>query len=972
MLLIGPAIADSPKFNRDILPLLSDNCFQCHGPDDKHRKADLRLNQKEGLFASTQEGNIVTPGSPRQSLLFQRITASDPDDRMPPQETKKSLSPQEIELLGQWIKQGASWQGHWAFIPPLYPEIPSVQRPSWPNNPIDFFILNRLEQAGLRPSPEADRRTLIRRLSLDLTGLPPEPGEVENFVRDSSPNAYEKVVDRLLSSIRYAERMALAWMDAARYGDSSVYHADGPRFMWPWRDWVIDAYAGNKPFDQFTMEQLAGDLLPHPTPQQLVATGFNRNHGTTDEGGAIDEEYRVEYVVDRVKTTSRVWLGLTMECGQCHDHKYDPISQKEYYAFYAYFNQTKDKGMQTRNGNEPPIVELPTPEQERNLASLASSIQEKQEQRTALQPDADLLATWIVQQEKALQFDPPQLSTWHKLGPFESENADQAFQKDFGPETEASIDLSSSFDGKSWEKADHSDREAVNLDLPENSALYLHRTLTSASAQSVALSLGSDDGIKVWLNGKELLANNARRGVAADQESVTLPLVQGENHFLLKINNAGGGSGFYFHIRGSGLPEEIIEVVRIARDQRTDDQTAQLEAYYLQNVSPQGLALDEEIQDLQKKRRQVQDAVVTCMIMQDMEDPRKTYVLNRGHYASPITNEVIEPNVPSVLPPLPEDAPSNRLALARWLVDPQHPLTARVTVNRYWTMLFGTGLVDTVADFGTRGSWPSHPNLLDWLARDFIDNGWDIKRTLKQIVMSATYRQSSRTTSEHMEKDPENRLLSRAPRLRLQAEFVRDNALAISGLLNGKVGGPSTKPYQPPNIWNEVSLDGNLRYERDSGEELYRRGMYIYWKRSAPMPSMMAFDAPTREKCLIDRQRTNTPLQALVTLNDVQFVESARLFARRILAEGGDTFRSRLDRAFLIATARPADELRHRVLRGFFEEQKQRFEASPRQAEELLGFGEHPSAERIPMAEQAAWTLVANAILNLDEVLVRE
>jgi mono/diheme cytochrome c family protein len=970
----GPArssAAETVRFNRDIRPIFSDHCLQCHGPDDKQRKAKLRLDTKKGLFAARDDGVVVRPGKPAESELIRRVTASNPDDHMPPPEVKKPLSPEEIARLRAWIEQGAEWQDHWAFIPPETPALPAVTDASWPVNPIDRFVLARLEKAGLQPNPEADRRTLIRRVTYDLTGLPPNPSAVEAFVRDSHPDAYEKVVDRLLASERYGERMALAWMDAARYGDSSVHHADGVRFMWPWRDWVINAYNANMPFDQFTIEQLAGDLLPGATLEQKVASGFNRNHATTDEGGAIDEEYRVEYVVDRVKTTSTVWLGLTMECGQCHDHKYDPISQKEYYAFYAYFNQTKDAGMQTRNGNAPPLVYLFTPKQEKELTQLEHQVADLEKQQRETKPDPAQVKTWVQSQRDHPEPEPPGAGLWSKLGPFPAHDANEAFAKDFGPEKE--LDLQKSYGDKKWEaQKDYKDGAVVSLGLPDNAAVYLYRTLTVSRAASYAVSLGSDDGLKVWLNGKELLAKNVGRGAAPDQDKVTLELEAGENRFLLKVNNGGGASGFYFKILGSSLPKDIRDLFSMADADWNPKQRGQLDDYYAKNIWPEAKERLAQIKAGQAREKSLRDSVPTCMVMEDMESPRKTYVLHRGNYASPLTNEVIRPGVPAVLPPMPAGAPGNRLSLARWLVDPRHPLTSRVTVNRYWEMLFGTGIVATESDFGTRGEWPSHPELLDWLARDFVDQGWNVKRTLKQMVMSATYRQSSRIPREKLEKDPQNRLLSRAPRLRLQGEFIRDTALALGGVLNEQVGGPSVKPYQPTGIWNEVSLDGNLKYDPDHGAKLYRRSMYTYWKRSAPSPSMMAFDAPTREKCVVKRQRTNTPLQALVTLNDVQFVEAARLFAERIIKEGGAGVADRINYALELAAGRKADVTRQDSLQSLYHRQASLFHQHPERAEALLAFGEYPRDKQLDAAELAAWTTVASVVMNLDEVLTKE
>ena len=971
VMVFGQAQADVPgevRFGVHVRPILSDNCIQCHGPDENHRKAKLRLDVEIGLFGGSGDNRIVVPGKPAESLLYQIITAHDPDDRMPPEESKKKLSVDEITTIKRWIEQGAEWEGHWAFVAPKRPSLAKVQRRAWPRNPIDFFTLARMETNGLEPSREADRQTLIRRVCLDLTGLPPSPRMVERFVNDTDPGAYEKLVDSLLASERYGERMTLAWMDAARYGDSSVFHDDGVRYMWPWRDWVIRAYNDNKRFDDFTIEQLAGDQFENASLDNKVASGFNRNHGTTDEGGLIEEEYRVEYNVDRVKTTSNVWLGLTMECAQCHDHKYDPISQKEYYQFYAYFNINSDAGNQTRNGNSAPMVKVPSMAENAELQERRDKVAVLKSERAKVKPTAQEMDGWIADNRTTELPYTPEFGGWQFLGSFTGKDKKQAFNKNWGPEKK--VDLTKGYGGKKWEARTYEDGKVHTVAIPDRSAAYFYRTVKSAVQQEVTVSLGSDDAIKVFLNGTQVLAKNVDRGPAADQEKANLKLSEGENHLLLKIVNNSGPAGFYFKLSGSGLPENILAHLRADVLKASD--ITQLSDYYKKSVWPLGRELDANIKSAEKAVTDYDKSIVTVMTMGDLAKPRKTYVLARGHYASPKKEEEISPGIPTVLPPLPEGAPAKRLGLAKWIADDDHPLTARVAVNRYWSMIFGAGLVTTVSDFGTRGSLPSHPDLLDWLARDFADSGWNVKRMFKQILLSATYRQQSAATEEQLLRDPENVLLSHAPRLRLQGEFIRDNALAVSGVLNGKIGGPSVKPYQPPRIWNEVALNGGLFYKPDKGAKLYRRSMYTYWKRSAPMPNMMAFDAPTREKCVIQRPLTNTPMQALVTMNDVQFVEAARVFAQRVLQKGGADFDSQLDYAFMLTTARPADELRKRVFRNLYDSQLKEFSADATRAGELLNFGETKRDESLNLAQHAAWTTVASAIFNLDEVITKE
>lgn len=962
------------SFNDHIRPILSDHCVQCHGPDNKSRKAKLRLDQKDGIFGELGKDGVVIPGDVNASELFLRIVHEDPDEIMPPPEIKKPLTNQQKELLKKWIQQGAPFEEHWSFETPKRPTIPDNFSDHFHKNPIDHFTFKKLHNLGLTPNNEADKRTLIRRVYFDLTGLPPTTDEINRFLNNTSENAYEDLVNELLSSERYGERMTLAWMDAARYGDSSVFHDDGVRFMWPWRDWVIRAYNQNKPFDVFTIEQLAGDLLPNASVDQKVASGFNRNHGTTDEGGAIDEEYRVEYIVDRVKTTSNVWLGLSMECAQCHDHKYDPISQKEYYQFYAYFNISSDRGMQTRNGNSPPMVQVFTESQSDQLKGIRASIKSTEAEITAKRPGVDVVKSWAINALNAAPKERPEMGDWFQLGPFKANNLNNGFNRNFGPEKLKSIDTSKESGKKKWElKKDYKDNTAINLNLPDNSAVYLYKELKTNESSDWMISLGSDDAIKVFLNGKEVFKKNISRGVAPNQDKATLKLTKGTNHLILKIANGGGDAGFFFDLRESEFPNDILAILKKKSDQWEKSESDKISQYYADNLWIEGKDLKAQLAKLKGNEKSVLDSVVTSMTMGDQPKPRMTYILDRGHYASPIKDEAIQPNVPEFLPTLEKESLKNRLGLANWIVDPSHPLTARVTVNRYWMMFFGEGLVSTEADFGTRGATPSNQALLDWLAVEFVESGWNVKHIIRLMLTSGTYRQSSRFTDKNLALDPQNRFLSRGSRFRLQGEFIRDNALALSGLLNDKIGGPSVKPYQPPRIWNEVSLNGGLFYKRDNGEKLYRRTMYTYWKRSAPNPSMVTFDAPTREKCVIQRQRTNTPLQALVTMNDITFVETARVWAQNLITQNQEAdFDDRLDQAFLESTAKPADPIRKRLLKALYQSQLTHFKQNPELAKELAQSGEYNSPNSVDASELAAWTMVTSAILNLDEVLTRE
>ncbi|MCI0456630.1 MAG: PSD1 and planctomycete cytochrome C domain-containing protein [Gemmataceae bacterium] len=776
-------------FSRQIRPILSDNCFRCHGPDEKERKAKLRLDIKEGAFKELRNGGFaIVPGKSAESELIARITAHDPSERMPPPKTNKRVKPEQVELLKQWIDQGAPWSEHWAFVAPKRPPLPRIANASWPRNALDHFILARLEKENLNPSPEADRVRLIRRVTFDLTGLPPTPAEVDAFLADRSPSAYEKVVDRLLASPHFGERMALDWLDAARFADTHGYHIDSGRDMTRWRDWVIDSFNKNLPFDQFTVEQLAGDLLPNATVEQKVASGFNRNHMINFEGGAIPAEYHAAYIVDRVNTTATVWLGLTVACAQCHDHKYDPISHREFYQLYAFFHNVPENGLDGSKGNAAPVLKAPTSEQARKLRELDAAIKETQEKLSSLQ--------------------------------------------------------------------------------------------------------GGEPG------GSELKARLAK---------------------------------------------------------------------------------------LRPERAEIEKRTPSTMVMQEMSKPRDTFVLIRGEYDK--KGEKVQAATPAALPPLPKGAPPNRLGLARWLVDPSHPLTARVAVNRIWQLFFATGLVKTSEDFGSQGEQPSHPELLDWLAVEFMGPSgapqgsatktpWDVKALVRLIVTSATYRQSSVVRKGLLGKDPENRLLARGPRLRLQAEFIRDQALAVSGLLNREIGGASVFPYQPAGLWQELHSRGDSKnwsaqfYTPSKGKDLYRRTMYTFWKRTSPPPTLVTFDAPDRETCTVRRSRTNTPLQALVLMNDPTYVEASRKLAERLMKEA-DSTDERITLAFRLATGRRPEAKEIEVLRRVYNRQLNVYRQDTKAALRLLSVGESPRDERLAPAELAAWAVVSSVILNLDETITR-
>ena len=1034
--------ADAIDFNRDIRPILSSNCFLCHGPNAHDRKADLRLDTPEGAVKLRDGVRAIDPGKLAESELLFRIATDDEDEVMPPPDSHKVLSAEQKSLLKQWVLSGAEYKDHWAFQLPVKAKVPPMaDKALQVNNPIDAFVLRMLAEQDLRQSAEADRRTLIRRVTFDLTGLPPVPADVEAFVNDKSPQAYEKVVDRLLGMERYGERMALAWMDAARYGDSSVMHADGPRDMWAWRDWVIDAYNSNMPFDRFTVEQLAGDLLPDATVAQRVASGFNRNHATSDEGGAFAEELRVEYVVDRVKTTANVWMGLTMECAQCHDHKYDPISQREYYQMFAYFNNTTDPGMQSRGGNQAPVVNVPPRAQAGKLAELRKAIEARNKEiesyKRAAVPE---YVKWLRVAQKSAGTALPEPAGLAHFFPLDERGGKQIKASVGGGVGQIGGKVYPAkrgdggglrFDGKtavtfaSWpaRERDQAFTFAAWLKVPgngngsviarmdvgqayrgydlwfQNRSVGTHivnhwpgNALKVVSAQPLAADKwqhvavaydGSSKaaGVKIFIDGK--LAGNK-----VEQDSLKGSIVTQTPFKIGSRSSQGNYNGEVDELRIYNRALSGAEIQRLGGDpikgilatpaaKRTQDQKMALLEHYLSSTDQGYQKLVAARSELQSQENGIKSQkATTSMVMQDnaSNKTRKTYILDRGAYDQPIKDgpdAVVNPGVPAALPGLAGGASSNRLGLAQWLTSGKHPLTARVAVNRYWALLFGRGLVKSVDDFGNQGSPPSHPELLDWMAADFVENGWNVKRMLKQIVLSATYRQTSRLTPQLAKGDPANILLARSPRFRLQGEFIRDTALDLSGLLVKRVGGPSVKPYQPPNIWNEVSLNGGLRYKRDNGEKLYRRSMYTYWKRSAPMPNMLIFDAPTREKCMIQRPITNTPLQALVTLNDPQFVEAARALAQRLIKEGGNDTASRIDYGFRLALSRPATKAEVQVIERVLGDQLTRFRNDPQKAREFVAVGDMARDETIEAPDHAAWMVVAQLLLNMDETLTR-
>ena len=1019
---------DQVDFNRDIRPIFSENCYACHGPDKGKRKAGLRFDIKEEALKKLESGDFaIVPGKSAQSKLVKLITTKDEDDHMPPAKSGKHLTSEQINLLKRWIDQGAKWQDHWSYIPPERPELPAVKNKKWPHNEIDHFILARLEKEGLKPSPEADKTTLLRRASFDLTGLPPTVAEVDAFLADKDPNSYEKVVDRLLASPQYGERMAQVWLDLARYADTSGYHFDSPRYMWLWREWVIKAFNHNMPFDQFTIEQLAGDMLPNATRDQRIASGFHRNVMTNDEGGADPDEYLAKYMVDRVSTTAIVWLGTTMGCAECHDHKYDRISQKEFYKFYAFFHNVPEKGLDgTRTENPLPRMQVPTPAQETRMRQITNTAlpaaeqlvktreaeiniaQEKWEKEIAtktnsLAEPAGLLAKFTF--DDTLAFTTAAGTNVAKFSstnppPYGTGKIGRSFKFDGKGEfldagQAVALEATNAFSFGAWAKFDPKGGAILSkmedgpgfrgfdLLVEEGKlAVHLINTWPDNGLKVQTKDAFSKDfwhhimvvydgskkaaGLKIYVDGKSAPLETKTDKLSANIITNTVPLILGKRYKSLPLTGRIDDVRFYSRALAEKeitvlAQEPDLTVARLVADKRTEAQKTELKHFFRENYAADLSKAEQELAALKQKRDALNKEIPNTMVMEEMPKPRDTFILVRGNFQN--KGEKVAAGVPSFLPPLPEGAPTNRLGLAEWLVSTNHPLTSRVTVNRFWQTFFGTGIVKTMNDFGSQGEWPSHPELLDWLATEFMARHWDMKSIIKTIVMSSTYRQSSTATPQGLERDRYNRLLARGPRSRLDAEFIRDNALAVSGLLNPKIGGLSVRPYQPPGIWDGT----DAKFEQSHGEDLYRRGIYVYWKRSAHYPSFATFDAPNREICTAQRPRSSTPLQSLVLMNDPVYVEAARSMAARILREGGSDLKQQLTYAFRLALARSPSEQELAILERTYKEQLDNYDQDAKAADELLKVGESPLPPNAKKPLLAAWTGVANVLLNLNE-----
>ncbi|MBM3783416.1 MAG: DUF1553 domain-containing protein [Acidobacteria bacterium] len=1001
--------ADSKvDFNRDVRPLLSDNCFACHGPDDSTRMAGLRLDTREGVQAALPK-------------IVPRLTHANVNLRMPPRATGKVLNAAQVELLRRWVAEGAEFKLHWAYEAPVRPPLP-VSKNKWARNGIDNFVLARLEKEGLKPSEEAGRVTLLRRLALDLTGLPPTPAEVDAFLRDRSADAYEKQVDRLLASPHYGEKLALHWLDLARYADTHGFHIDSHRDMWPWRDWLIAAFNKNMPFDRFTIEQLAGDLLPNATVEQKIASGFNRNHMINYEGGAIPEEYLIEYVADRAETTATVWMAMTMGCARCHDHKYDPIKQKDFYSFFAFFNGVKEKGLDGRDGNADPVLRLHTPEQKRREDFLNLRIRGLEETTAdeKVKPLVEAFEKGVPRVFSSLPAVKTGLVAHYEMDGTVHEHSGgyRHGQLHRGELSEALTSVgratvftapshvtffdprwSETYSIAAWLVQGHHEPQTVfqapGLDvwwdasepLPHlRRGAHLH-VATAKGHLRTASRLVQGEQYHVTIShtpegGATIRVNGAAAAVVRE-ESAPLPAVS-----AFAIGQAAGSDRHGFRGRIADLRlysralqsdeayhlathHRLSHMVDIPVKARPRELTARLRDYYLSEAAPVELrAAAAELRKLKAEQAALNDEIANTMVMADLDKPRETFMLARGDYRN--KGEKVGPATPGVLPPLGAQGSVDRLALARWLVDPKHPLTARVAVNRFWQNLFGIGLVKSSENFGTQGEPPSHPELLDWLAAEFSAK-WDVKALHRMIVTSATYRQTSAASPGLVERDPENRLLARMSRFRLPAELVRDNALASAGLLNAKIGGPSSYPYQPEGIWEEIArgeIFSAQVYKESTGDDLYRRGMYWFWKRTAPPAPLTTFDAPDREKCVPRRSVTNTPLQALVLMNDPAFVEAARVLAQNTLRSAGAA--DRLTFAFRRVTGRAPSSTEAVVLNQLAARQLERYRNDAPAAKALLSVGKFPVDTSLAVHELAAWTNVASVLLNLDEVITKE
>ena len=1034
---LADKLPEMVDYNLHVKPILSDKCFLCHGPDKNSQKAGLELATREGALAALKKArskHAIVPGDLANSEVYHRIVTADEHEMMPPKASNRVLSDYEKAVLIKWIEQGAEYKPHWALIKPKKTPLPVVKNTRWPRNPIDYFVLNKLEEKGLTTSPEADKETLLRRVSLDLTGLPPTLAETDAFLADTSPNAYEKVVNRLLQSPQYGEKMAVDWLDLARYADTHGYTVDRYRPMWPWRDWVVQSFNRNRPFSQFITWQLAGDLLPKATREQRIATGFNRNHSQNMEGGIINEEFRVEYVADRTNTLGTAMLGMTVECARCHDHKFDPISQKDYYSLFAFFNNVDEAGQISWDDATPvPTLLLTEPKQDSLRAFLDTKIRIAENALTqTMRTEKPAFEQWRAKTGSTISFDARKGLQAHfafdKLvnGRFVS----SVNPKDSGKVTDPVLvsgkqgnafqsngddvlnlgqvgvfNRSQPFSIGAWVNIPNGFKKGVILhkgqgDItfdfrgyflnirdgkaellmahtwPNNALIRLSRQ-PLPTQKWIQLTMTYDgssraDGLKLYLDGREL-------PMVTEKDNLYKDIIWSKGkHFGkdqpgLQVGADMRGAGFkngvvdelMVYNRTLSPPEvqTLAGVPVIARDETS------LKPYYLSNLSPVYLQQQSALQQLRAERNRVAEDIPEIMVMEEMKTPRPTYVLKRGVYDA--HGSRVHPDIPASILPFSPEFPRNRLGLAQWLLHPDNPLTARVVVNRYWQTYFGVGLQKSANNFGNQGGLPTHPELLDWLAVTFRESGgpshgWNIKAMQKLIVLSATYRQSSRASREGLQKDPENTWLARGPSFRLTAEMIRDNALASSGLLSTCMGGPAVKPYQPEGLWAVNSAT----YLPDHGDDLYRRSLYTFWRRTNPPPSMNTFDAPSRSYCVVQRQKTSTPLQALILLNDPQFVEAARAIAERSFTRKTN-LPDQLTDMFRLLTSRKPIPKELAILTRLYGQEYQKFRKSPIKMQGWLRTGEHPLPDGADKPAIAAGAVVASTVMNSEAFVMK-
>lgn len=988
---------DDVTFSRNVRPILAANCFACHGPDEGSREAELRLDTREGALRKREGRQPVVPGKLQQSELWRRITTSDADLKMPPGDSGHELSAEQINVLKQWIESGAEYSVHWSFQAPKRVQFSGDEMPDWCRNPIDRLVLARMKKAGLEPEREADRYTLIRRLSLDLTGLPPTIEDVDRFLNDESPQAYEALVDRLLESNRFGEHWARMWLDLARYADTKGYEKDQPRNIWRYRDWVIDAFNKDLPYDRFTIEQLAGDLLPNPTSEQLLATAFHRNTMTNDEGGTDNEEFRVAAVKDRVDTTVQVWMGLTMGCAKCHSHKYDPISQGEYYSFFDFFNQTEDAD----RSDDAPRAATPTAGQSTRLAEIEAALTKLRTEYSADRPE--LVAARSVWERETVARNPwsvmhfesavseggarlSQLSDGSILASGQTPEKDVYTLTTWDPRQQITALRIECLTDPSLEKNGPGRNSAdPNFVISE---LSLSAVWADGSMEPIKLTdARADFSQKGWAVGGAIDGKPATGWAVSPQFGrphvavfdLAKPLAHQRNmKLIVKLSQQYGKQLVLGRVRISVSGDDpqtltadvspTFTLAAIPEDERTAEEQKRLDDAF-RKQHPLTAELHRQIMTLEAERSRLQKQIVQTPIMKQLPGDRRrtTNIHVRGNFLQ--KGKAVTGGVPAAFGKLPAGASADRLGVAKWIVHPDNPLTARVAVNRFWAGLFGIGLVETEEDFGSQGTSVSHPELLDWLAIEFRGRlGWSMKKLCRTIVLSSTYRQSSSVDKSKVEIDPRNRLLSRASRFRLSAESVRDQALAASGLLSAKVGGPPVMPPQPPGIWKATY--SKLKWQTSKGEDRFRRGLYTFWRRTSPYPSMLTFDAGSREVCVVRRVRTNTPLQALVTLNDTVFVEAAGALARRAVSVPNRD-NDRLEHVFRRCLVRPPKKLEASLLNELFESSRMGFKADKAATSELLAAAGVQTTDRDDAAELAAWTVVGNVLLNLDEVLMR-